>query len=167
MLVIEYKNSFFLPEPLVVKELKNSSIFTANYDLQHLLNTDLGLFRIGNDNNKTDRYLMFYARSTAKGHIRAKQNVFLPQVHILIQRKGKQVLKHRCPIIFTTDLLSFTLVHATAPLNIIMMEIRCYGKINHRRSVYEPISIFHGSTYMDCFVQQGVYNVKVGVIRQS
>ena len=29
---------------------------------------------------RCDRYLMFYAQSTAKGHIRAKQNVFLPQV---------------------------------------------------------------------------------------
>ena len=28
----------------------------------------------------SDRYLMFYAQSTAKGKIRAKQNVFLPQV---------------------------------------------------------------------------------------
>ena len=27
----------------------------------------------------TLRYVMFYAQSTAKGHIRAKQNVFLPQ----------------------------------------------------------------------------------------
>ena len=27
---------------------------------------------------------MFYAQSTAKGHIKAKLNVFLPQVHILI-----------------------------------------------------------------------------------
>ena len=27
---------------------------------------------------------MFYAQSTAKDHIRAKQNVFLPQVQILI-----------------------------------------------------------------------------------
>ena len=31
-----------------------------------------------------DRYLMFYAQSTAKGHIRVKQNVFLPQVKLLI-----------------------------------------------------------------------------------
>ena len=31
-----------------------------------------------------DRYLMFYTRSTAKGHIRAKQNEFPPQVKILI-----------------------------------------------------------------------------------
>ena len=31
-----------------------------------------------------DRFLLFYAQSTTKGHIRAKQNVFL-QVNILIQ----------------------------------------------------------------------------------
>ena len=33
---------------------------------------------------KIDRYLTFYAQSTAKGHIRAKQIVFLPQVKIMI-----------------------------------------------------------------------------------
>ena len=32
-----------------------------------------------------DRYLMSYSQSTAKGHIRAKQNVFLPQIQIPIQ----------------------------------------------------------------------------------
>ena len=31
-----------------------------------------------------DRYLMFYAQSTAKGYRKAKQNVFLPQINILI-----------------------------------------------------------------------------------
>ena len=31
-----------------------------------------------------DRYLMFYTQATVKGHIRTKQNVFLPQVQILI-----------------------------------------------------------------------------------
>ena len=31
-----------------------------------------------------DRYLMFYAHSTAKGHIRAKQNVFQQQVKSLL-----------------------------------------------------------------------------------
>ena len=30
------------------------------------------------------RYVIVYAQSTAKGHIRVKQNVFLPQVTILI-----------------------------------------------------------------------------------
>ena len=29
---------------------------------------------------QVDRYLMFYAQSTTRGHTRAKQNVFLPQV---------------------------------------------------------------------------------------
>ena len=31
-----------------------------------------------------DGYLMFYAQSSAKGHIRVKQNAFLPQVNMLI-----------------------------------------------------------------------------------
>ena len=39
------------------------------------------------------RYLMFYAQSTAKGQIRAKQNVFLPQVKIPIHN-----LKHIPPL---------------------------------------------------------------------
>ena len=33
---------------------------------------------------RIDRYLMFYVQSTAKGHLRAKQNIFLPEVKILI-----------------------------------------------------------------------------------
>ena len=33
---------------------------------------------------KKDRYLMFYAQSTGKGHIRVKPNVSLPQVQIMI-----------------------------------------------------------------------------------
>ena len=31
-----------------------------------------------------DIYLIFYAQTTAKGHIRAKQNVFLPQENIVV-----------------------------------------------------------------------------------
>ena len=38
-----------------------------------------------------DRYLMFYTQSTAKGYIRAKQNVFLPQVKI-VRNLGKMKL---------------------------------------------------------------------------
>ena len=30
-------------------------------------------------NQTIDRYLMFYSQSTAKGHIKVKQNVFVPQ----------------------------------------------------------------------------------------
>ena len=36
-----------------------------------------------------DRCSMFYAQSTAKGHIKAKQNVFLPQVKTLTYHKWK------------------------------------------------------------------------------
>ena len=34
--------------------------------------------------DQIDRNLMFYAQSTAKGHIREKQNVFLPQVNFFM-----------------------------------------------------------------------------------
>ena len=33
--------------------------------------------------NMIDRYLMFYAQSASKGHIRKKLNVVVPQVKIL------------------------------------------------------------------------------------
>ena len=41
------------------------------------------LYQLGAE-RKIDRYLMFYAQSTAKGHMRVKQNAFLPQVTIII-----------------------------------------------------------------------------------
>ena len=34
--------------------------------------------------SEIDTYLVFYAQSTSNGHIGAKQNVFLPQVKIVI-----------------------------------------------------------------------------------
>ena len=37
-----------------------------------------------NPTPRLDRYLVFYAQWTAKGHIGAKENLFLPQVQILI-----------------------------------------------------------------------------------
>ena len=45
---------------------------------------------------------MFYAQSTAKGHIRVKLNVFLPQVKILIHSPSLQDYK----------VLNISVVHA-------------------------------------------------------
>ena len=42
------------------------------------------------------RYLMFHAQSTAKGLIRANQNVFLPQVEIMIHYFQTHSTLRRC-----------------------------------------------------------------------
>ena len=45
----------------------------------------VSVYRCALQRGPRSRYLVFYAQSNAKGHIRAKLNVFLQQVHILIQ----------------------------------------------------------------------------------
>ena len=43
---------------------------------------------------------MFYAQSTAKGYIRAKENVFLPQVQILIHYSIHVILPSKNETLF-------------------------------------------------------------------
>ena len=55
---------------------------------------EIFIFRVpGAAIEKANRYVMVYSQSTAKRHIRAKQNVFLPQVQILLY-----YLKHIPPL---------------------------------------------------------------------
>ena len=53
-------------------------------ELHHHVITMTGISSDGDRYRYRYRYLMCYAQSTAKGHIRVKQNVFLPHVNILI-----------------------------------------------------------------------------------
>ena len=55
---------------------KNKSLWKQNISIKK----HLKIWKVG----QIDRYLMFYAQSTAKTRIRAKHNEFLPQVQILI-----------------------------------------------------------------------------------
>ena len=51
-------------------------------ELHHHVITMTGISSDGDRYRYRYRYLMCYAQSTAKGHIRVKQNVFLPQVKL-------------------------------------------------------------------------------------